>query len=216
MFGLNDNFQLGLGNTQNRNIPTLNPYLKDIVQISCGNYHSLCLDNQGRVWSFGSNYHYQLGLQDIHVGSIPVLIHDLERIIQVSARHDHSLCLDNQGRVWSFGYGVSGGMMLQNSKTLSYQPLLIPELKNIVQVSADRHKSLCLDDRGKIWTIEEGKKDMDRLIRINQITSYENDDGTDDRDYKNYDVKRVPYVKNVIQIDSGGEEYYIFIKDRNY
>jgi hypothetical protein len=215
VFGLNDNFQLGLGNTQNKNIPTLNPYLKDIVQVNCGNYHSLCLDDQGRVWGFGSNYHYQLGLQDIHVGNIPVLIHDLEGIIQVSARHDHSLCLDNQGRVWSFGYGISDGMMLQNSKTLSYQPLLIPELENIVQVSADRHKSLCLDGRGKIWTIEQGKKDMNRIIRINQITSYENDE-TDDGNYKNYDVKRIPYVKNVIQIDSGGEEYYIFIKDRNY
>lgn len=35
---------------------------KQIIQIACGQYHSLALTNSGEIYSFGSNLYGQLGL----------------------------------------------------------------------------------------------------------------------------------------------------------
>ena len=42
-FGDNNYGQLGLNDTNNRLIPTLNPYLSNVISISAGCYHSLVL-----------------------------------------------------------------------------------------------------------------------------------------------------------------------------
>ncbi len=42
-FGRNDYGQLGLGDTTNRNLPTLIPNLNDVKEISPAYYHSLFL-----------------------------------------------------------------------------------------------------------------------------------------------------------------------------
>jgi len=41
------------------------------MQISCGDYHSLVLDFEGRVFSFGDNYDGQLGLGNNKLNNIP-------------------------------------------------------------------------------------------------------------------------------------------------
>ena len=36
--------------------PQIIPSLHNIVSISCSVYHTVCLDNEGNVFTFGSNY----------------------------------------------------------------------------------------------------------------------------------------------------------------
>jgi alpha-tubulin suppressor-like RCC1 family protein len=155
-FGDNGYGQLGLGelvvgNHQDSNVPTLIPNLNNIIQVSAGGYHSLCLDYQGRVWGFGDNRYGELGLGDKKKRVLPTLIPNLTNIIQVSAGGYHSLCLDNQGRVWSFG-GNSTGQLGLGDNLNRYIPTLIPTLSNIVDIYGGNAHSLCLDDQGHVWS----------------------------------------------------------------
>jgi hypothetical protein len=75
-----------LGDNENRDIPTLSPNLRGIIQISVGTSGVLYLDKRGRVWGSGipdpdgvvSNY---------YPGKIP----GLDNITQVSTGVDHFL-----------------------------------------------------------------------------------------------------------------------------
>jgi alpha-tubulin suppressor-like RCC1 family protein len=174
VFGKNNMGQLGLGDDKWKTSPTLNKNLKNIVQASSGYDHSLCLDNQGRVWSFGENEFGKLGLglkplKDRRA-LIPELITDLADIIQISTGNSHSLCLNNQGRVWAFGdarFGQLGlgqfgqtivnqqGYFDLNAKTNKDLPTIIPNLNNIVQISAGSNSSFFLDNQGKVWVCGE-------------------------------------------------------------
>ena len=53
-FLLDDNVygQLGLNDTNDRYIPTLNPYLSNVISISAGYYHSLVLLSKNKNFYF--------------------------------------------------------------------------------------------------------------------------------------------------------------------
>ena len=66
--GRNNNGQLGLGDTTNRNIFTRATTNADnIKSVYYGEYHTLILKNDGTLWGCGRNYSYgQLGLGDFN------------------------------------------------------------------------------------------------------------------------------------------------------
>ena len=43
-------------------VPTKIPSLMNVQSISCGMYHTVCLNNNGNVFTFGNNVHGQLGI----------------------------------------------------------------------------------------------------------------------------------------------------------
>jgi len=142
---------LGLGNSRNKDIPTLIPGLENIIQVSGGRgYHTLCLDNQGRVWAFGNNEFGQLGLGDNSERFVPTLIPILENIVQVVAGTDHSFCLDDQGRVWSFGSNAKKRLGLGGEVSVNI-PIVIQDLENIIQIYCGFYHTLCLDNQGRVW-----------------------------------------------------------------
>src|SRR5579885_1331493 len=151
-FGYNHEGQLGLGDKNKRYIPTLIPNLNNIIQINAGNYHSLALDNQGKVWSFGANRTGQLGSGNTEGRLVPILIPKLNNIVRISAGGQHSLVLDNRGKVWSFGNNYYGQLGLGNTQENFLSPVAIPDLSNIVQISAGGNYSLVLDNQGKVWS----------------------------------------------------------------
>lgn len=64
VFGANERGQLGLGDTQNRKVPTVNQSLSDIEVrcVSAGKDHSALIDISGKVFLWGSNKHGKLGV----------------------------------------------------------------------------------------------------------------------------------------------------------
>jgi alpha-tubulin suppressor-like RCC1 family protein len=191
VFGNNDYGRTGLPYNRVHTIPVPILSLKNIIQVSTGRNHSLCLNNQGRVYSFGSNGKQEklgLGYNSIRnrfTGRIdnvdkhsPMMINDLENIIQVSAGINHSLCLDNQGRVWNFGDGSGGQLGPSVYKNITGIPALILGLKNIVQVAAGEYYSLCLDNQG--------------IVR-----------GFGQLGLKHYENLDSPILENIIQVDIG-------------
>lgn len=68
MWGSNTDGQLGLGDTQNRNIPSLVPPItfnnERIISLSLGYYHSGVVTETLKVYTCGYNIFGQLGLGD--------------------------------------------------------------------------------------------------------------------------------------------------------
>ena len=118
-FGDNLDGRLGLcSRNKERNTPQLIPEVNDIVQISLGYYHSLCLSKTGEVYGFGSNMRHQLGKANKRKSR---LIPEVSGIIQITADSCESLFLTTDGQVYKF-----------NSNTGEKEVIPIPEGKSCI------------------------------------------------------------------------------------
>ena len=114
-FGANICGQLGIGKNSNGFSRTYIPQKIDIPpckQIACGGDFSMCLTEEGSLYSFGSNICEQLGLgshYDDHF--FPQLIPDLHNVEYIACGGHHSICktYDNTYYGWgSNGFGQLG------------------------------------------------------------------------------------------------------------
>jgi len=83
--------------------------LKNIVQVSCGDNHTLALDNKGVVFAWGSGQQDQLGRRIVarhatkNLAPAPVPIPRKAKISQIVAGPNHSFAIEKDGTVWSWG-----------------------------------------------------------------------------------------------------------------
>ncbi|TKR87164.1 hypothetical protein L596_011612 [Steinernema carpocapsae] len=81
-----------------------------VAAVSCGNYHTIILAADRRVFTFGSNCHGQLGTGDTSRRETPHLVElgpDVQ-VIQVAAGANHCVLRTVDGRVITFGASRSG------------------------------------------------------------------------------------------------------------
>jgi alpha-tubulin suppressor-like RCC1 family protein len=158
---------LGNGSTDTSTVPvevadgSVDFTSKNITQVSCGQNHSLALDENGRVYSWGSNTYGILGNGSTNNSNVPVevvdnlLNEDGNKIIKINAGFSHSLALGENGKVYSWGYNNNGqlGDGTTNNRNV---PVLVADgdinfrSKNIVQISSGGNHSLALDVGGKV------------------------------------------------------------------
>ncbi len=151
-WGGNELGQLGLGDYDDRYVPTLvQEAPTNIIQISSGNDHSLCLTNDGHMYSCGDNMAGQLGLGDYNSRNILTLIPDLNNIIQISAGGNSSLALSNTGEVYAFGENGYGQLGLEHYNNINMPTLVLKMPNNIIQIEAGSNHSLVLRADGHIY-----------------------------------------------------------------
>ncbi len=122
--GYNSSGQLGLGNTTQQTTPqpisTLSPFT--ISAINCGNYHTVFLTNDGKVYSCGDNSKGQLGrtVDTTNPAATPSIISTLNSftISAIAGGGNHTLFLTNEGKVYSCGDN-SKGQLGQSTSTTS-------------------------------------------------------------------------------------------------
>ena len=73
------------------------------IDIKSGAYHTLLLDEEGRVWGYGTNKMYQLGVQEETVFEGPTLIYGLPKIVEIGAGHFYGVARDEKGNIWYWG-----------------------------------------------------------------------------------------------------------------
>lgn len=80
-------------------LPTTSP----VIQIACGVHHTVCLTQDGEVYTFGSNQYGQLGSGDLlpHFGPVQVKVN--AAISHVAAGSNHTVLLTSKGVVYTFG-----------------------------------------------------------------------------------------------------------------
>lgn len=113
-WGISSNGQLGHGNFDSLRFPKQIISLKNIkiMQVECGWNHSLCLSDQGIVFSFGKGSQGQLGLGNRLDYNVPFPINEFVnkniKIKQISASYFYSCAIDSEGHVWTWGIGENG------------------------------------------------------------------------------------------------------------
>ena len=113
--GFNDDGQLGLGNTTNKNTFTqvTSNINNDVQQIACGYNHTFILKTNGTVWSCGYDGYGQLGLGGaiLAYAFSQVTTNINNDVKQVICGNDYTYILKNDGSIWSCGqngYGQLG------------------------------------------------------------------------------------------------------------
>ena len=82
--------------------------LPDIKLIRCGYSHSVCSDNNGKVWAFGNNIKGQLGTTKL-VGKVSLReITDIGICSQISAGFNHTTVLNTKNECFVFGSNSQG------------------------------------------------------------------------------------------------------------
>jgi alpha-tubulin suppressor-like RCC1 family protein len=172
--GTGESNKLGVGDTRDRETPTVVEALKDvpIVQVACGKYHTAALSADGDVYAWGLESSGQLGLGSRSTkASTPVKVDGLcgRGITQLSCGMYHTLALTAEGEVYSCGFGGSffngaGGLGHGNRTQLeSFTRLSAFGGSDsttgvaAATVSAGGYHSLARDVNGGVWTWGRGE-----------------------------------------------------------
>ena len=113
-WGRNGSGQLGVGDTENRHVPTLVIGLqgKRVVHVAAGEYHTICSTADGSVFTWGAGDRAQLGLGDDESDRLlPTLVRgELQgkQVLQVAAGDQHSACATEDSLVYAWGNNDEG------------------------------------------------------------------------------------------------------------
>lgn len=194
-FGINNNGQLGLGDTIDRPVLTSVPSISNIVAAAIGNTFTVLLNNKGNVFVCGNNRYGHLGIKENIDLTIPTLLPDLSDIIQIAAGDGHMLFLKSDGTVYALGSNNYGQLGLGDTKTRT-TPVQIPELKNIKQIACGCVHSIALrnDGRAMVWG--------------------ENDEGQLGLGHANeqFSPTTVPFIRDIIKVVSSDNRFVLLEK----
>ena len=169
IWGFNYYGQLGDGTTTNSPLPICisdkeNELKgKKIISISAGIFHTVALDEEGKVYTWGHNGNGQLGDGTTEESNVPICISNKEnelkgkKIISISAGGVHTVAIDEEGKVYTWGYNEFG-QPGDGTTTNSVLPICISDKENelkgkrIVDISAGGAHTVALDEEGKVYT----------------------------------------------------------------
>lgn len=151
-WGYNNVGQLGIGSTDNRNVPVPVDSLTGVVAIASGDSHSLAVLSDGTVRAWGYNWYGQVGNghEQQREVTAPVAVKKLRHVKAVAAGYNHSLALLTNGTVMAWGdnaYGESGDGTSGNVRT---KPVPVAGLTHVKAISAGEFTSFALLKDGTV------------------------------------------------------------------
>ena len=141
---------MGLGHNNDVSLPTPIPNLPKIMEISCGEYFTVCIDKEGGLWSFGSNDYGQLGTGNTTDYNIPQKIEQIPLVRAVSCGSNHALIITNDSNLWSCGSNCYGQLCLEN-KVKNQSKYQQTSFQQISKISAGCYFSLFQNNKGEIF-----------------------------------------------------------------
>nr|XP_021528926.1 E3 ISG15--protein ligase HERC5 isoform X2 [Aotus nancymaae] len=134
---------------------------KKIIQITCGDYHSLALSKGGELFAWGQNLHGQLGIgRKFPSTTTPQIVEHLAGIplAQISAGEAHSMALSMSGNIYSWGKNEFGQLGLDHTESKD-SPSLIEALDNqkVEFLACGGSHTALLTQDGLLFTFGAGK-----------------------------------------------------------
>jgi alpha-tubulin suppressor-like RCC1 family protein len=157
-WGANDQGELGLGDTQSRNVPTKIAGLSNIVAIAAGRTSAYAVSAAGLVYAWGANGSGEIGDGYTIERHTPVNLPTLTNIVSVAAGDRFALALDASGRVHSWGRGDNGVLGNGLNTTQQTTPVLAdPFISPAVAISASSTASYAVLADGTVnaWGLKE-------------------------------------------------------------
>uniref|UniRef100_A0A8C7KKT8 RCC1-like domain-containing protein n=1 Tax=Oncorhynchus kisutch TaxID=8019 RepID=A0A8C7KKT8_ONCKI len=147
-----------------RPVPIPSPLPITVIQVACGNSHSLALTKGGQVFSWGLNSHGQLGLgKGVPLQPIPALVRSLigVPVTQVAAGGTHTLALTLPGLVYCCGANRAGQLGLNRvDEKGRFNICSVPALRvlGVSFISCGEAHSAVLTKGGQVFTFGEGSR----------------------------------------------------------
>ncbi|PRP79060.1 putative E3 ubiquitin-protein ligase HERC4-like isoform 2 [Planoprotostelium fungivorum] len=151
-----------LGRQRRLMTPQLIEYLDSmfIVDISCGDNHTVAVTNMGKVYTWGANQHGQLGLRDKESRPKPHQVKDLQEhnIINVFCGANHSVFMSSSSEVLVCGRASEGQLGIGDSLDKT-APILIESLRGmpITSIACGSDHTLFLTISGCVFSCGSNK-----------------------------------------------------------
>ena len=176
-YGRNDYGQLGLGHNEDKLRPQAISFFDglQIVDIACGQYHTLVSVEPDGIFAFGKNDYGQLGVSSSEPRWTPVSVTGFTKslvesnnnshvrknvdsyengaqVVRVACGYYHSLVLRKDGSIFAFGRNDYGQLGLGNNESAS-KPMLIDSLDGVhmINVTSGCYHSIALTDAGRVY-----------------------------------------------------------------
>ncbi|XP_076160766.1 RCC1 and BTB domain containing protein claret isoform X2 [Ptiloglossa arizonensis] len=153
-WGSNQFGQLGLGKILQCSSPELITSLAQeiIVDAVAGQYHSVALTADGRVFTWGWGVHGQLGHGSTDKKNTPTLVTSLLGVFirSISAGHAHTLALSTEGIVYAFGCNVFGQLGI-GSNVKSSVPMKVLLSEKISLIATGYFHNLAVSHTNKLY-----------------------------------------------------------------
>jgi alpha-tubulin suppressor-like RCC1 family protein len=145
--GENNNGELGLGDTTQRNSP-VKIISSGVVAVATGSHHMMFIMSDGSLWSTGSNSNGQLGDGTTTERHSPVQVVP-SGVVSVSAGHLHTAFINSDGSLWITGYNNYGALGLGDTTQRNTPEQIMPS--GVVSVSAGTHFTTFIMSDGSLW-----------------------------------------------------------------
>ncbi|XP_011633715.1 uncharacterized protein LOC105424907 [Pogonomyrmex barbatus] len=146
--------QLGLGKVLQCSSPVLVTSLAQeiIVDAVAGQYHSVALTADGRIFTWGWGIHGQLGHGNTDEKALPSLVKDLLGVVvcYISAGYAHTLALSMDGIVYAFGCNILG-QLGSGSNIKSSIPMKVSLPDEITLISTGYFHNLAVSNTNKLY-----------------------------------------------------------------
>lgn len=178
VFGLNNYNQLGVPTQDARFQPEISTGFKGHrwLSISCGQHHTLALDEDGQVYSLGRKEYGRLGMgadaKDLAVPTpIPAL--QSQKCVEVTAGESVSLAVTESGMAFSWGMGTNGQLGLGHEDDV-LEPTSIKgkALENRLVISASaggQHTVLLATDKSSTTTTSAASSAQPIAVTENMV-----------------------------------------------
>ena len=112
-WGANDYGQIGNGSTvTSTNIPVVVSLPAGVIPtaISAGEWHSLAIGSDGKLYAWGNNHEGELGTGNITNSNIPVVVQLPAGVTpgSITAGPNHSLATGSDGKLYAWGWNANG------------------------------------------------------------------------------------------------------------
>ena len=129
---------------------------KKVIQVACGDKHTVCVTEDGSVYSWGSGKRGALGHSETNDScGEPTQVQGISNAVRVACGTDHTLVLDANGKLWSFGENTYGQLGLRTDSLKEVRPKKIAisaSQGKIVDISCGDEHSAYVDGRGNAHT----------------------------------------------------------------
>jgi uncharacterized repeat protein (TIGR02543 family) len=153
--GHNNYGQLGRGETASSVIAQVTAHgTAKVISVAAGDYHSLYVTEDGKLWAMGGNYYSQLGLGNTATRITPeqVTVPGTAKVVGVAAGGSHSLYVTEDGKLWGMGYNGSGQLGLGNTTNRATpEQVTVHGTVKVIGVAAGSNYSLYVTEDGKLW-----------------------------------------------------------------
>ena len=122
--------------------------------VRCGGSFVYAIDREGKIWGWGDNRKGQAGYEKYQLVRTPSLVAtnlDGRDIRDIQCGNENALFLMKDGSVYACGANDHSRLGVKDQKGSANTPILIPTLKDIVQIDCGFGQSLALDSSGHVW-----------------------------------------------------------------